>query len=78
MAEYPVEKKDSLGAEPLVYPLFCDLYTMFFQKIGTYIHEAQKFPLLVGKHQALKELVGLEFGFSFGKTCFPGQALYGF
>ena len=31
---------------------------------------------MVGKHQAFEELVGLEFGFSFGEACFPGQFLY--
>jgi len=28
---------------------------------------------MMGEHQAIKEQVGLEFGFSFGKTCLPGQ-----
>ena len=78
MFEYPVEKQDRFGIESVMDPLFCDLYAIFLQKIRTYVHEAKGFSLVMGEHQALEELVGFEFGFPFGKTCFPGQVLYGF
>jgi hypothetical protein len=72
-----VEEQYRSGIGPVMDPLYCDLYAIFLRKIRTEAHKAMGFSLMMGRHQAPEELVGLESGFSFDKTCFPGQVPYG-